>query len=61
MKNKKFDAVKFMRDTRDELSRCYIKEPEQQYKDLVHIRKKYAKFKHITASKQSDKSLSIRT
>jgi len=59
MKDKKFDAVKFMRDIRDELSRNYNKEPEQQNKDLALIRKKYAKLNRITASKRSNKSLPI--
>ena len=59
MKNKKFDAVKFMRDSRDELSRRYLKDPEQQFKELALIRKKYAKLKRTTASKRTNKSLPI--
>jgi len=38
---KKFDAVKMMRDIRDELVGRYLKNPELETKDLYEIRKKY--------------------
>lgn len=41
MKPKKFDAVKFMRKRRDDLSRKYMKDPDNQERDLIQIRKKY--------------------
>jgi hypothetical protein len=40
-KRKKYDAVKMMREIRDELSNKYNRNPEQQQKDLQAIRKKY--------------------
>ena len=40
MKEKKFDAVAFMRKRRDELSNRW-KDPAIQEKDLAKIRKKY--------------------
>jgi len=40
-KNKKFDAVKMMRDIRDKLHQEYEKNPEKRKKDLERIRKKY--------------------
>ena len=40
-KQKKFDAVKMMRDIRDALSKKYSKHPESQTADLEAIRKKY--------------------
>ena len=48
MKAKSFDAVKFMRERRDELSRKYSKNPETQ-KELSQIKRKYNAFKHIAA------------
>jgi len=41
MKNKKFDAVKMMRDIRDRLSRMYSEDPEAEKRDLQDIRRKY--------------------
>ena len=41
MKNKKFDAVKMMREIRNKLSRSYSKNSETEKKDLEYIRKKY--------------------
>ena len=58
MKRKTFNAVKFMRDTRDELSAKYLNDPAAQEKDLAQIRKKYIKLKHITA-KQVSKSIHL--
>ncbi len=52
MTTKAFDAVKFMRDTRDELSKKYLKNPETQQRDLTRIRKKYGKFKHTVGNKR---------
>lgn len=53
MKRKTFNAVKFMRDVRDELSAKYLNDPATQEKDLAQIRKKYIKLKHITAKRVS--------
>lgn len=52
MKDKTFNAVKFMRDTRNELSKRYLKEPAEQERDLSRIRKKYGKFKRTADNKQ---------
>lgn len=41
MKNKKFDAVKMMREIRDRLSRKYAEDPETENRDLEAVRKKY--------------------
>jgi len=41
MKNKKFDAVKMMREIRDKLSRIYNKDPEIEKRELQDIREKY--------------------
>ena len=41
MKDKKFDAVRMMREIRDELSRRYIEDPSAEGRDLQAIRKKY--------------------
>jgi hypothetical protein len=41
MKDKKFDAVKMMREIRDKLSETYSKDPEAEKKDLETIRRKY--------------------
>ena len=41
MKNKKFGAVKMMRDIRDKLSEKYLKDPEAQKRDLEEIDRKY--------------------
>ena len=41
MKNNKFDAVKFMRDRRDELSGIYLTNPKKIEKDLERINQKY--------------------
>ena len=55
-KFKKFDAVKMMREIRDNLSKKYQEKPELEEKDLELIRKKYSiKFQNkknkITAHK----------
>jgi uncharacterized protein YbbC (DUF1343 family) len=42
MKEKKFDAVKMMREIRDKLHDKYKKDPMQKQKDLDQIRKKYS-------------------
>ena len=39
--NKKYDAVKMMREIRDKLSKEYNKHPEKEEKDLMEIRRKY--------------------
>jgi len=57
MKTKTFDAVKFMRETRDELSIKYLKNPESQEKDLARIRKKISKLKHIIRKQKNFKLL----
>jgi hypothetical protein len=41
MKNKEFDAVKMMRDIRDNLNKKYEKNPALREKNLQQIRKKY--------------------
>ncbi|MBE0515827.1 MAG: hypothetical protein IBX41_00340 [Methanophagales archaeon] len=41
MKDKKFDAVKMMREIRDKLSKRYNEDPEAEKRDLQNIRKKY--------------------
>ncbi len=41
MKDKKFDAVKMMREIREKLSQVYNKDPEAEERDLELIRKKY--------------------
>lgn len=41
-KYKKFDAVKMMREIRDNLSKKYQEKPELEEKDLELIRKKYS-------------------
>ena len=41
MKNKKFDAVKMMRDIRNKLHQEYEKNPKKRNEDLERIRKKY--------------------
>ncbi len=41
MKDKKFDAVKMMREIRDRLSQEYTKDPETEKRDLEFIRRKY--------------------
>ena len=40
-KNKKFDAVQFMRSTREKLSEKYWKHPDILKKDMQAIREKY--------------------
>ncbi len=41
MRDKKFDAVRMMREIRDKLSKRYTKDPEAEKRDLQDIRKKY--------------------
>ena len=41
MKNKKFDAVKMMREIRDRLSKRYSEDTEAEERDLQEIRRKY--------------------
>lgn len=41
MKDKKFDAVKMMREIRDKLSQLYKEDPEAEKRDLEFIRSKY--------------------
>ena len=40
-KNKKFDAVKMMRDIRDKLRKEYENNPTKRIADLKRVRKKY--------------------
>ena len=40
-KNKKFDAVRMMREIRDKLSKRYSEDPEAERRDLQDIRRKY--------------------
>ena len=40
-KEKKFDSVKMMRETRDKLSQKYSKAPDKEIDDLEKIRAKY--------------------
>ncbi len=53
MKNKTFDAVKFMRETRDKLSEKYLKNPRTQEKELVRIREKYKMLKRAGPHKRN--------
>jgi hypothetical protein len=41
MQDKPFDAVRFMRQVRDELSKKYLSNPQAQEKDLKRVRDKY--------------------
>ena len=41
MKDKKFDAVKMMREIRDKLSKIYSQDLEAENRDLQGIREKY--------------------
>ena len=41
MKDKKFDAVRMMREIRDKLSEIYSKDPEAEKRDLGAIWRKY--------------------
>ena len=41
MNEKKFDAVKMMRDIRDRLSMKYAENPDAEERDLEKIREKY--------------------
>ena len=41
MKTKKFDAVRMMREIRDELSGRYLEDPSAEGRDLQEIRKRY--------------------
>ncbi len=41
MKDKKFDAVRMMREIRDKLSKRYSEDPEAEKRDLETIRRKY--------------------
>lgn len=44
-KNKKFDAVKMMREIREKLHNEYEMHPEKRQEDLERIRMKYMKIK----------------
>lgn len=48
MKNKKFDAVKMMRDIRNQLHREYENDQKKQAKDPERIRGKYMQLKQET-------------
>ena len=50
MKTKTFDAVSFMRETRDALSKKYIAHPEAQAKELAQVMKKYRVLKRTRKS-----------
>ena len=41
MKDKEFDAVRMMREIRDELSRRYNEDPSAERRELQEIQKKY--------------------
>jgi len=41
MKDKKFDAVRMMREIRDKLSKNYREDEGAEERDLLYIRKKY--------------------
>jgi len=41
MKDKEFDAVRVMREIRDELSRRYNEDPSAEGRELQEIRKRY--------------------
>jgi len=41
MKDKKFDAVRMMREIRDKLSEIYSNDPEAEKRDLQEIRERY--------------------
>ena len=41
MKDKKFDAVRMMREIRDKLSRIYLKDMEIEKRELQSVREKY--------------------
>ena len=49
--NKDFDAVKMMRDIREELSVKYWKNPEVLMKDMEEIRKKYKQYNWPSVNK----------
>jgi len=54
-KNKKFDAVKMMRNIRDKMSEKYLKNPEAFRKELDNINEKYGiakKPRKITGQKK---------
>ena len=40
MKDKKFDAVRMMREIRDKLSKRYSEDPEAERRDLQGVRRK---------------------
>ena len=42
---KKFDAVKMMRDIRDKLHQDYEKDPSKRQQDLERVRQKYMRLK----------------
>ncbi len=44
-KNKEFDAVKMMRDIRNQLHNEYEKDPDKRKRDLKSVRRKYMKRK----------------
>ena len=46
-KEKKFDAVKVMRDIRVRLQKEYEKNPAKRREDLERVRKKYMKLKTV--------------
>ncbi len=50
MKTKSFDAVKFMRERRDKLSRKYRKNPNVQNEELLQIRRKYSSLKRTVTN-----------
>ncbi len=56
-KNKKFDAVQFMRNSRENLSEKYWKHPEVLKKDMQKIREKY-KLNVQTPEEQSNMRIS---
>jgi len=55
MKNKKFEAVQFMREIRDKMSRKYMADPRAERSDLEAIRIKYG----ITGRTGKDKWMAM--
>ena len=53
MKTKSFDAVKFMRERRDELSKKYNKSPNAQNDELSDIKRKYRKLRGIISDERT--------
>ena len=57
MKTKSFEAVKFMRNRRDELSEKYLRDPDAQEKELSRVRSKYLQLKRTVVGKRKHVAL----